>query len=277
MRKPEQGVACPGCPHRAAFVVVKDAVGRGRGRVFCGNGGCPVVGQMHPAALTCPGGDAALLPRYRQQVPSGDEQVPARVCAHFVTDRELMAGAEGLSAEQARVVAAQAPDLGHLSAEGECVLLCVLASSRAWAAGEGLNRLADRARELGCGDARILDPFDTAASGAAVFSALEQPGVHALIFASPCVQLMSETFEPAEINEIACVGCMRCTQITGCPALSFVPPVCVIDTEACAGCDLCADYCRTHTILSPRQRMTPAEKRFARYSAARFDEEQGED
>ena len=65
MHKPQTGIACPGCPHRAAFVVVKDAVGRGRGRVFCGDAGCAAVGPLHPAATTCPGGEAALLPRYR--------------------------------------------------------------------------------------------------------------------------------------------------------------------------------------------------------------------
>ena len=71
MRNAEPGISCPGCPHRAAYVVVKDAVGRGRGRVFCGNAGCRVVGVMHPAATTCPGGEQALLPRYRQAVPDG--------------------------------------------------------------------------------------------------------------------------------------------------------------------------------------------------------------
>ena len=255
MHKPQTGIACPGCPHRATFVVVKDAVGRGRGRVFCGDAGCAAVGPLHPAATTCPGGEAALLPRYRQQVPTGDEDTPARVCAHFVTDRALLADDA-------------AGSLDHLAREGETVLLVVLASSKASLAEGALATLADRARALGCADVRALDPFDTLASSGAVFEALDAPGVHALIFVSPCAQLMRDAFEPAEVNTFACMGCQRCNQITGCPALSFTPPTCTIDADACAGCDLCTDYCRTHTILSARQRLSPAERHAARIAAA---------
>ena len=247
MRKPQTGVACAGCPHRAAFVVVKDAVGRGRGRVFCGDAGCSAVGPLHPAATTCPGGEAALMPRYRQAVPAGDEEAPATVCAHFVPDRALLDPA-------------CAAELDHLAREGATVLLCVLASRR--------DSSAPRAkppwsRALGslvaptwpCSTRSIRSP----ASGA-VFSALEAPGVHGLVFASPCAQLMVGAFEHAEVNAFACMGCQRCNQITACPALAFVPPTCQIDPDVCAGCDLCADFCRTHTILSPRERLSPAEK-----------------
>ena len=275
MHRPERGIACPGCPHRAAFVVVKDAVGRGRGRVFCGDAGCPAAGPLHPAALTCPGGEAELLPRYRQAVPRAGEEPRVRVCVHVVTDRVLMAGsAADTYGNDATGAALEAPDAAHLAAEGDCVLLCVLASGRAWTQDPGLTQLADRVREMDCDDVRILDPFDTAESGAAVFAALDRPGVHGLVFASPCAQLMHDAFEPAEVDAMTCVGCMRCTQITGCPALRFTPPSCTIDPAACAGCDLCADYCRTHTILSPRQRMSPREKQRARYNAA-FAEDHG--
>lgn len=256
MRRPQTGIICPGCPHRAAFVVVKDAVGRGRGRVFCGDAGCGAVGTVHPAATTCPGGEAALLPRYRQQVPTGGEEVPAKVCAHFITDRALLADSAG-------------EELGNLAGEGETVLLCVLASSASSQTDEAASALAERARELGCADARVLDPFDTLASSSAVFDALETAGAHALVFTSPCAQLMRDAFEPAEVNAFACVGCQRCLQITGCPALSFQPPTCRIDPDACAGCDLCADYCRTHTILSARQRLSPADRRAARLAELR--------
>lgn len=255
MRRPQTGIACAGCPHRAAFVVVKDAVGRGRGRVFCGDAGCSAIGRLHPAATTCPGGEAALMPRYRQAVPAGDEEAPATVCAHFVPDRALLDPA-------------RAPELDHLVREGATVLLCVLASRKDSQRAEGQAALVARARELGCTDVAVLDPFDTLASSGAVFSALEAPGAHGLIFASPCAQLMTDAFEPAEVNAFACMGCQRCNQITGCPALAFVPPTCQIDPDVCAGCDLCADFCRTHTILSPRERFSPAEKHAMRVARA---------
>lgn len=264
MVKPQVGINCPGCPHRAAFVVVRDAVRRGRGHVFCGNTGCAVVGTMHPQASTTPGGDAALLPRYRQAVPTGDEDARASVCCHFVLADELMGTAD--PADGARDGGAYALD--HLAAEGEVVLLCILAAERRHLAPEALDALCARARELGALDAAVLDPFDTADATTAAAEAARHPGVHALVFASPCAQLMGGAFSPAEIDRLACAGCRRCSQITGCPALVFEPPVFQIDADACAGCDLCADYCRTNIIYSERQRQSPAERHAARMAAA---------
>lgn len=257
MRKPQTGIACAGCPHRAAYVAVKETMGRGRGRVYCGDAGCSIVGSMHPAATTCPGGEAALLPRYRQPIPSGAPADRAKRCAHFITDQALLAAtAEG---------AAMPADLDHLEHEGDCVLLCVLASRASSCTDDGAAQLADRARTLGVADVVTVDPFDTLAASAMVENALAAPGVHAIVFVSPCAQLLrSGAPEPAEVDRYTCVGCRRCEQITGCPALTFTPPVASIDPEACAGCDLCGDYCRTHVIYTPRLRMSPAEKHVAR-------------
>lgn len=302
MRKPERGIACAGCPHRAAYVAVKEALGRGRGRVYCGDAGCAAVGPLHPAATTCPGGEAALLPRYRQAIPAGTDADRAQACAHFITDRALMR----LAAHDATADASEADptpeadpspetvadSLDHLDREGETVLLCVLASSAHSLTDDALVALADAARAHGAADAVTVDPFDTLAADAAVTRALAFPGVHAIIFASPCAQLLRATsdaaptddtsaaaaasanqddpqpLDPVEIDRYACVGCQRCVQITGCPALAFVPPVCTVDAAVCAGCDLCCDYCRTHVIYTPRQRMAPAARHAARVAAA---------
>lgn len=260
MRKPEAGVCCPGCPHRAAYVVVKDALGRGRGKVFCGDAGCTVVGEVHPAATACPGGMARLLPRYAQPVPTTAQagnagSRPVSVCAHFVPDTQF--GADD---------AAEA--FAHLADEGEHVILCVLASSRTYLDAKALESLGDQARKLGAHKVYVADPFDTAASGDLVAKTAQTPGVTCIIFASPCAQLQARhPLEAAEVDRISCVGCQRCVQITGCPALSFQPPAASIDANACAGCDLCLDYCRTHVILSPRVRLSPAERQAMRYQA----------
>lgn len=258
MHKPEQGTCCPGCPHRAAYVVVKDAIGRGRGKVYCGDAGCRVVGEVHPAATATPGGMAHLLPRYAQPVPEPtDAGAPAAsICAHFIPDTVFDAE------EGSRVCA-------RLAAEGEHVLLCVMASSRQFLEKDAIEALARRAQELGAAHVAIADPFDTAETGALVQELVQLPGVSCIIFASPCAQLQGSPADgPAEVDRISCVGCQRCVQITGCPALSFQPPAAAIDADACAGCDLCLDYCRTHVMLSPRVRMTPDERRARRYQAA---------
>lgn len=255
MRNAEPGISCPGCPHRAAYVVAKDAIGRGRGHVFCGNAGCRVVGTMHPAATTCPGGERALLPRYRQAVPDGTAPA-AKVCAHFIPAENLLAPG--------------APDaFSRLSQEGTCVLLCVLASSARFLDCSEIEQLKIHADSLNPCSTAVLDPFDTFASTEFIRSLLETHGVHVLIFASPCAQLLhGHSPEPVEIDRLGCQGCHRCKQLTGCPALVFAPPAYTVDAEACAGCDLCADYCRTRVILTPRARMTPAERREARIRSA---------
>ncbi len=258
-RAPERGIACPGCPHRAAYISVKNAMGRGRGRVYCGDAGCAVAGPLPPAALTCPGGDEALLPRYRQPVP--DATSPATTCAHFVTDRVLIErGTKGADTAN--------HEFDHLPREGATVLLCILASSRASLAAETRADLAQRARELGADDVVMVDPFDTLAAEQVVVSALAAPGAHGIIFASPCVQLQrGADAEAVEVDRFACSGCHRCAQITGCPALRFTPPVYTVDQDACAGCDLCSDYCRTNVIYTPRQRLTPSERHARRVAA----------
>lgn len=255
MHNAEPGISCPGCPHRAAYVVVKDAVGRGRGRVFCGNAGCRVVGAMHPAAITCPGGEQALLPRYRQAVPDGTAPT-AKICAHFIPAENLLTP----SASDA---------FSRLSQEGACVLLCVLASSARFLESSEIEQLKIHVDSLNPRSTAVLDPFDTLASTEFIRSLLEAPGVHALVFASPCTQLLrSNSPEPVEIDRLGCQGCHRCKQLTGCPALVFAPPAYTVDPEACTGCDLCADYCHAHVIMTPRARMTPAERRDARLYAA---------
>lgn len=254
----ERGIACPGCPHRAAYVVCKEALGRGAGRVICGDAGCAGVGPMHPAATACPGGEDALLPRYRQDVPQdGTDEAPASErCIHFVTD-------VAFDADDA------AERFAGLAAEGRSTVLAILASSRAFLTHEAIESLGERALTMGAEDAVVVDPLDTLRSQDVVTDMLERPGLHTVVFASPCARLIrpEKSLQPAEIDRYACVGCHRCKQITGCPALTFTPPFYQIDADACAGCDLCTSFCRTRVIYTPRDRMTPEERNAQRYAA----------
>ena len=255
----EKGICCPGCPHRAAYVVCKEALGRGKGHVICGDAGCAAVGPMHPAATACPGGEDALLPRYRQDIPVGTAEEPeCKRCIHIVPGSDVASDDAG----------ARFAGLAH---EGRSTVLAVLASDRAFLSRKAIEDLGERALSLGAEDAAVLDPFDTLRAEEVVSGMLEQPGLHAVVFASPCARLVAagaSAPDPAEIDRYACVGCHRCKQITGCPALSFTPPFYQIDAESCAGCDLCVGFCRTHVIYTPRDRMTPEQRSAERYALA---------
>lgn len=258
MLKPQRGICCAGCPHRAAYVVVKDVIRRGRGHVICGEAGCPAVGHVHPAATACPGGQAELMSMYNKPVPQGTPEEPGSVvCAHFVLDADVAADdGTRFGAEQ-------------LAGEGACAILCVMASSKVFLSDGAVTDLGRHLQRLGYSSIALADPLDTAGTGDMLRELVEAGGVHALVFASPCAQLQrTAILAPAEVERVSCVGCMRCVQITACPALSFRPPAAFIDPDACAGCDLCSDYCRTRVILTPRADMTPAQRHAERLAAA---------
>lgn len=259
MRKVERGVSCAGCPHRAAYIACKEALGRGKNKVICGNAGCTAAGYMHPAATTCTGGENALLGRYKQEVPcDGTLKEPAvEVCIHFALDTE--------------VAAEDAPQrFATLATEGATTVLAVMVSSSAFLQPEAIEGLCERiVEDLRIDDVVAVDALDTLACTDILRDMLARPGVHAVAFCSPCAQLQgNHAPEPVDIDRIACVGCHRCKQITGCPALVFAPPAYVVDADACAGCDLCTSFCRTHVIYSPRVRMAPQERAEVRYRAA---------
>ncbi len=178
MRRPQRGILCAGCPHRAAYIALKDASRRCRGRVICGDAGCAAVGELPPAAATCPGGAERLLPRYRVAVPDGGtpEHPAVETCIHIVPDTEL--AADG-AVER----------LAGLAAEGRTTVLAVLASSRDFLARERIEWLGGRALALGASDVAVLDPFDTERCREVLCAQLGQPGVHGAVFASPCAQL----------------------------------------------------------------------------------------
>ncbi len=260
MKAPEMGICCAGCPHRAAYLACRAALGRGRGRVLCGDAGCAQVGPMHPAATTCPGGEGELLDRYRIETPqrTAAGEPGSVACIHFIPDALLM---EPETADA----------LSDLAGEGISVVLAILASSADFATRPALEGLADRARALGAQDAIAVDPFDAENARSAVCAALAAPGVHAVIFSSPCTRLLDlePLGGPCEVDPFACIGCHRCKQVTGCPALNFAPPAYRIDADACAGCDLCAAQCRTHVIYSPRARLAIEDRARLRWQSMR--------
>lgn len=282
MIAPQKGISCAGCPHRAAYVVCKDVLGRKRGRVICGDAGCRAVGPMHPAATACPGGQEMLLPRYNHPVPAGTPEEPGSdVCVHFALDEDVAKSARNVAAEVDDAVGA-AGDAGATSAsagspyaasvlagEGACAVLAVLASSRGFLAHEEVEELGRTLLRLGYADVTVLNPFDTLRCGEVLKAMIEEAGVHAVVFASPCAQLTREQpLEHDEVDQYTCVGCQRCIQIVGCPALTFRPPTAFIDPNVCSGCDLCGDYCRTHVILSPRGHLSPEQRAAERLAAA---------
>ena len=92
------------------------------------------------------------------------------------------------------------------------------------------------------------NPFQLEESMAAVREAVAYQGVSAVIFEEPCIALFKS--RPAlRIAADKCIGCKRCIQEIGCPAMSFAADgKAVINADMCYGCNLCTQLCPVGAI-----------------------------
>ena len=96
------------------------------------------------------------------------------------------------------------------------------------------------------------DPLDLDASVAAATEALAFEGPSAILFESPCVQLVRPG-APAAVDADACTGCKKCITEIGCPGIGFDIDArgpksgergqAFIDAGQCNGCGLCTQVC----------------------------------
>ena len=99
-----------------------------------------------------------------------------------------------------------------------------------------------------------VNPFDQKAAVEAVQKASEAPGVSAIIFKAPCIAIAQkvgwEKPHALTVNAEKCIGCRKCINELGCPALSVSTATNVkgkqlveIDKSLCTGCGLCSQVC----------------------------------
>ena len=104
-----------------------------------------------------------------------------------------------------------------------------------------------------------VDPFNQEEAVAAVKQASEAPGVSAVIFKAPCISIASKLGcklpGPKTVDTGKCIGCRKCINELGCPALSVsLTPnakgkqLIEIDKSLCTGCGLCSQVCPTGAI-----------------------------
>ncbi len=241
-------VLCAGCPHRASFYAVKQAV-RGRKAFFCGDIGCYTLGNAQPLDMV----DTCLCMGAGITMAQGLSHThPDALCFAFVGDSTFFAS--GLTG----VVNAL-----HNEAD---IILCVLDNSTTAMTGHqphpgtgrnmmghSVNRV-EIARVLeGMGVAKVLtvDPLDLDAALRAVRECAEEKGVRAIIFRSPCVALTKPTGKCA-VDPARCIGCRKCIREIGCPALTVAEDKVRIDVNLCTGCGLCAQICPVGAIGGER-------------------------
>ena len=92
------------------------------------------------------------------------------------------------------------------------------------------------------------NPLQLEEAVAAVTEAVAFPGVSVVIFEEPCIALFKSR-PKLQVDAAKCVGCRRCVQEIGCPAISLTAAgKALIDENLCYGCDLCSQLCPTGAI-----------------------------
>ena len=250
-------VLCAGCPHRGSFYAVKRALGKVPA-VLCGDIGCYTLGNAKPldAVDTCLCMGAGITMAQGFAVAE-----PRKKHVAFVGDSTFFAS--GL------------PGIVNAVYNGHDVTVCVLDNATTAMTGSqphpgtGVTLMGPRRAPVSI--ERVLqavgfecivhaDPLDLDASVAAATEALAFEGPSAILFESPCVQLVRPG-APAAVDADACTGCKKCITEIGCPGIGFDGDArgpksgergqAFVDASLCNGCGLCVQVCPFDALRVP--------------------------
>ncbi len=241
-------VLCAGCPHRASFYAVKQAMkNNGKKAVFSGDIGCYTLGNAAPLDMVdtclCMGAGITLA----QGIKRAEHDT---ICFAFVGDSTFFhSGISGVvnavynNTDMILVVLDNSTTAmtGHQPHPGTGKTLMgdnVIARKLS---------IPDILRAVGVKNVQIIDPLDLKAAAAAVKNAVDDGGVQAIIFLSPCIYVVDQG-TPIQVDPEKCIGCMRCVKELGCPAIIRADGKAAIEDSLCNGCTLCTQVCPTGAI-----------------------------
>lgn len=250
-------VLCAGCPHRGSFYAVKQALGK-TPAVLCGDIGCYTLGNAMPldAVDTCLCMGAGITMAQGFAVAE-----PHKKTLAFVGDSTFFAS--GL------------PGIVNAVYNGHDITVCVLDNATTAMTGSqphpgtGVTLMGPKREPISI--QRVLeavgfncivhaDPLNLDASVAAAREALDYEGPSAILFESPCIQLVRPG-APATVNVETCTGCKKCITEIGCPAIGFDADArgsrskergqAFVDASLCNGCGLCTQVCPFDALEVP--------------------------
>ena len=250
-------VLCAGCPHRGSFYAVKRALGK-TPAVLCGDIGCYTLGNAKPldAVDTCLCMGAGITMAQGFSVVEPDKKQLA-----FVGDSTFFAS--GLTG------------IANAVYNGHDITVCVLDNATTAMTGSqphpgtGVTLMGPHRKPisieavlqaLGVECIVHADPLDLEGSIDAAKRAIDFEGPSAILFESPCVQLVKPK-APVSVNADTCTGCKKCITEIGCPGLGFDQThkgakskdrgQAFVDASLCNGCGLCVQVCPFKAIELP--------------------------
>ena len=236
-------VLCAGCPHRASFFAVKEAM-KGKKSVFCGDIGCYTLGNAMPLDMV----DTCLCMGAGVNMTQGIGKIePDTTCFAFVGDSTFFASAiTGMvnavynQANMTLVVLDNSTAMtGHQPHPGTGKTMM----------GQVVDKVSieDTLHGIGVKTVETVNPLHLQEAIDCVKRVAVQDGVKAIIFKSPCAVLI-KSGKPAQIEESKCIQCKKCIRTLGCPAIMLQDGKVQIEQALCTGCGLCAQVCPTAAI-----------------------------
>lgn len=237
-------VLCAGCPHRGMFYTLKKL-----GCNVSGDIGCYTMGALAPLSAldSCICMGASISALHGMNKARGDEFAQKSV-AVIGDSTFIHSGITGII------------DIAYNKGVSTVI---VLDNSITGMTGHQQNPttgytikgdptaavdLTALAKACGISRVRVVDPYDLAASEAAVREELEATEPSMIISRRPCALLKYVKHNPPlKVDADKCVGCKSCMKI-GCPAISMKGGKAVIDYTQCVGCGVCDQMCRIGAI-----------------------------
>ena len=232
-------VLCAGCPHRASFYAVKQAM-KGKKAVFCGDIGCYTLGNAAPLDMV----DTCLCMGAGITIAQGIERAGnGSTNIAFIGDSTFFhTGIVGLinavynKTDEMIVILDNSTTAmtGHQTNPG--IGKTVMGEV---APVVSIKKLVEA---IGVSYLKEVDPLDQKEAVKAVQEAQAVDGVRVIIFKSPCIAITKKR-EEMSVCTGKCTGCKKCIRELGCPALFMQDGTIQIDKSVCTGCGLCSQVC----------------------------------
>lgn len=257
-------VLCAGCPHRASFYAVKQAM-KGRKAVFSGDIGCYTLGNAAPLDMVdtclCMGADVTMAQGLHRAEPDA-------VNFSFIGDSTFFAsgitGVVNAVYNQTDIVLIVLDNsttamTGHQPHPGTGVRMMEFASNGRPVSSVQPEDICNRIsiekilQAIGLTSVETVDPLQLSEAVDAVKHVADLPGVKAVIFKSPCIAVTKPEQQYTVTD--ACINCKKCIRELGCPAIVLENGKPMIEKSLCTGCSLCAQVCPCGAIEREPQKI----------------------